>query len=679
MPYGTIKVDNITFTDNSVDKTVSLSGLIQNPTFTGNVTVTGTISGDVIRGGTTISGVTVTGTTANFVSGVFTTQVSGATIIATTGTFTSLTGTTTTGTTANFVSGVFTTQVSGATITGTTVSTTTGSFVSLTGTTATFTSGIIASGTAALPSLAILSDPNTGIYSPGADQLAISTNGTGRLFVDASGNIKVSTGEIFQTSATSYIRLDGGTGSGTGANIIVFGESHASAPGRISLSAVGTGAIIASTGGAERMRLDSSGQLGLGTSSPGTNLDVNGTVRMRIAGGGTDRYVDIGSDGSGTTRFFNNYAGGGDFGFTWKIGASDRMALDSSGRLGIGTTSPSSTLSLGGNMDFKQSSNLSTTTGYLNINPSSTLILDGGSGASIDFKIGGADKAKLDSSGRLLVGTTDGSGGVSKLVVQGASNGSAVGVAQISYNGLSSAVLATDTDIGYLRFTDQGSNSGVFAQITASTDGTTGAGDYPGRLVFSTTPDGLSSPTGRVRISNTGLFVAFSSNTDCFRIHTSAAASTSDNLLLGRYGATGFDDGTATSIIIRSNGNVLNTNNSYGAISDIKLKENIVDANSQWDDLKALQVRNYNFKEGQTHTQIGLVAQEAELVSPGLVSESPDRDEEGNDLGTVTKSVNYSVLYMKAVKALQEAMERIEALEASNADILARLSALEGN
>jgi hypothetical protein len=70
MSYGTIKVDTITFTDNSVDKSVSLSGLIQNPTFTGNITVTGTISGDVIRGGTTVSGATVTGTTANFVSGV---------------------------------------------------------------------------------------------------------------------------------------------------------------------------------------------------------------------------------------------------------------------------------------------------------------------------------------------------------------------------------------------------------------------------------------------------------------------------------------------------------------------------------------------------------------------------------------------------------------------------------
>ena len=98
----------------------------------------------------------------------------------------------------------------------------------------------------------------------------------------------------------------------------------------------------------------------------------------------------------------------------------------------------------------------------------------------------------------------------------------------------------------------------------------------------------------------------------------------------------------------------------------LKLKENIVDANSPWNDIKALRVRNYNFKEEtnySTHTQIGLVAQEVETVSPGLVSESPDTDDKGNDLGTTTKAVNYSVLYMKAVKALQEAMERIETLE----------------
>jgi len=155
----------------------------------------------------------------------------------------------------------------------------------------------------------------------------------------------------------------------------------------------------------------------------------------------------------------------------------------------------------------------------------------------------------------------------------------------------------------------------------------------------------------------------FSGSEYPFVVRSSNAAGTTNKLFTGTYSATNTTDGTV-SFQVLTNGNVQNTNNSYGAISDAKLKENIVDASSQWDDLKALQVRNYNFKEGQTHTQIGLIAQEVELVSPGLVSESPDRDEEGNDLGTVTKSVNYSVLYMKAVKALQEAMERIETLEA---------------
>jgi hypothetical protein len=46
-----------------------------------------------------------------------------------------------------------------------------------------------------------------------------------------------------------------------------------------------------------------------------------------------------------------------------------------------------------------------------------------------------------------------------------------------------------------------------------------------------------------------------------------------------------------------------------------------------------------------------------------LVFEAPDLDEDGNETGEVTKGVNQSVLYMKAVKALQEAMERIEVLE----------------
>ena len=140
--------------------------------------------------------------------------------------------------------------------------------------------------------------------------------------------------------------------------------------------------------------------------------------------------------------------------------------------------------------------------------------------------------------------------------------------------------------------------------------------------------------------------------------------------------ALNFTDTATFRFIVWSNGNVVNTNNSYGAISDVKLKENIVDASSQWDDIKALTVRKYSMKADNLDApnRLGVIAQEVEAAGMGgLVFESPDIDPDTKeDLGTVTKQVNYSILYMKAVKALQEAMERIETLEA-------KVAALEAN
>jgi len=202
----------------------------------------------------------------------------------------------------------------------------------------------------------------------------------------------------------------------------------------------------------------------------------------------------------------------------------------------------------------------------------------------------------------------------------------------------------------------------------------------PAYMQFYTSPGGSTPPGERLRIEGRGIVYGYSADAGYIQ-GLSNGAGTIFRFFSGRHSATGANGTGSESYRVWSNGNVQNTNNSYGSISDIKLKENIVDASSQWDDLKAIQVRKYNFKEetgNQTHTQLGVVAQEVELVSPGLVSETPDTDEAGNDLGTTTKSVNYSVLYMKAVKALQEAMERIEILETQNASFEARLAALEG-
>jgi hypothetical protein len=388
---------------------------------------------------------------------------------------------------------------------------------------------------------------------------------------------------------------------------------------------------------------------------------------------------------------------------------TDAVTVDQSGNVGIGTTSPGSVCHVAGSNGDGLTVSGGGATGVFRSSAAGTE-LGSTSGDNTVFLSGsGTEKARIDSSGRLLVGTSSSSnlyaiGGANfapKVQIQG-TDPIELGVQRTDgppyvhiANGQSG--LASGNDVGFISFNGKDSNNLLVqaAQISAAVDGTPGANDMPGRLVFSTTADGASSPTERMRVGSDGnvnvggggitarvaaasaatstvVFYGYANTASytntVIQAQSETSAGTGWNLYIG-YASNG-------NLVYRvyGNGNVQNTNNSYGAISDIKLKENIVDANSQWNDLKALQVRNYNLKEGETHTQIGLIAQEAELVSPGLVSESPDRDEDGNDLGTVTKSVNYSVLYMKAVKALQEAMERIEQLESEMAAVKAQLA-----
>ena len=193
-------------------------------------------------------------------------------------------------------------------------------------------------------------------------------------------------------------------------------------------------------------------------------------------------------------------------------------------------------------------------------------------------------------------------------------------------------------------------------------------------------------------------------------------------------------DSSTTRFNVAADGDVTNHDNAYGQISDERIKTNITDANSQWADIKAIKVKNFERKDDVTQygegkkVQIGVVAQEVETVSPGLIKEGePTIDDikmssafgtlytaddaetkDGNDAvlytaedaevidgaynvgdvkieathskkigdikslsGEKVKKVSYSVLYMKAIKALQEAQTRIETLET-------KVAALEG-
>ena len=119
---------------------------------------------------------------------------------------------------------------------------------------------------------------------------------------------------------------------------------------------------------------------------------------------------------------------------------------------------------------------------------------------------------------------------------------------------------------------------------------------------------------------------------------------------------------SVNTIIIYGNGNINNLNNSYGQLSDIRLKENVVDATPKLEDIKKLRVKNFNFR-GDNLKQIGLIAQEVEDVFPGLVDEDKQPDIENGPEGEVYKSVKYSVLVPMLVKAMQEQQEIIDNLK----------------
>ena len=529
------------------------------------------------------------------------------------------------------------------------------------------TTGVVSAalGAAATPSITFTGDLNTGIYSPGADQVAVATNGTGRLFVDASGRIIIGAAtaaignslEIVSNTSGLAVGVRGRSADNVG--IIGFYPNNSSTEyARIQSNGDSSLSFGTGSSGSERLRITSAGLVGIGTSSPGAKLDVSGSGNLVRLGDGTNTF-DVRFQGP------NNWSTQLDTSadkFNIQRNSTSLVTVDSAGRLGIGTTSPSSLLHLGAaSGTIQMQFNNGGTSSYIGHDSGFTgLDLAAGGGIKFRYYTGTvfAEAARVDTSGRLLVGTSSASDNNALLKVQGNVGGS-TGTGWIDLRrGLTTP--GANSQLGLLSFSD--ASGSHYAFIEGFTDATTGTNDYPGRLVFSVTADGASSPTERMRITSTGTTTVFATTANVIGATSNQAAGTIYYLFYGANNASSTTTGT-TCFLVYTNGNVQNTNNSYAGISDAKLKENIVDAASQWSDIKALQVRKYNFKEGQTHTQIGLVAQEVELVSPGLVTESPDRDEDGNDLGTVTKSVNYSVLYMKAVKALQEAMERIEQLE----------------
>jgi hypothetical protein len=201
--------------------------------------------------------------------------------------------------------------------------------------------------------------------------------------------------------------------------------------------------------------------------------------------------------------------------------------------------------------------------------------------------------------------------------------------------------------------------------------------DSSGNLLVGATGQISSEKLGVTQSANSQAITISATNAsytaDAFIVYASRNT-TNNSFYVFNYFNTG---ASAYKFRVADSGNVTNTNNSYGSISDIKLKENIVDASPKLEKLCQVKVRNFNII-GDEQKQLGVVAQELEQIFPSMIEESPDKDIDGNDLGTTTKLVKYSVFVPMLIKAMQEQQAMITELNAKVEAQAVRIAELEG-
>jgi len=325
------------------------------------------------------------------------------------------------------------------------------------------------------------------------------------------------------------------------------------------------------------------------------------------------------------------------------------------------------------------------------------LLKNGSTAGSLEF----SSSVYIDSSQRLLVGTSTSRGNGSLLqVVDDASNNPAQFFcspnnsegpnvfwlkARGGSTGSPSIVSSGDT-LGRMRFSGyDGSTYTEAASIATQVDGTPGNNDMPGRLVFSTTADGASSPTERARVTSTGHFKASNSgsyNSATAPYHELYNTQADWTVVVRNTNAspTGVRINHDTDVngggneflycvgnntvraSIRSNGGLANFSANNANLSDRNTKKNIAPAAGTWDCLKEWEIVNYRYKDqaDDADLSMGVIAQQVAESCPEVITVFQEATEDQPEkLG-----VKEQQMMWMAIKALQEAQLRIETLEA---------------
>jgi hypothetical protein len=514
-------------------------------------------------------------------------------------------------------------------------------------------------GSAASPGLAFASDLDTGFFRAGTNQLGIATNGVER--------VEFGTSEVVFNDGGADVdfRIEGDTNAN-----LLFVDASADA-------------------------------VGIGSSSPASKLTVAGTQgNFRVDPDSVSNEVQLLAtvpDNSG----FRNYRIRSNQLFLDTSGAT-ALTIDSSQRVGIGSTTPSELLVVRGSSPVIRFEDTGGGAVNLDANASSFVIdadpTNATGSTTIQFKTDGAERARIDSSGRLLVGTSSTSQ-ASTALLAGNSAGTDHAILRITTK---SSAPASGGPLGSLVWADSGHTTAAAINVLRDGGTWTSGSSQPTRLEFSTTPDSGSSPVERMRIGNQGNIGIGQTTNSIVRLALTGQSATSSDFAIGLYNSSSttlfavrndglfntgsaanspynFTTASAANFVVDSAGNCFRSTSSSRFKTDIEtLQSSYADA--------LLNVRPVWYRStapgDSQHPEWGywgFIAEEVAEIDPRLVfwkTHETEKDEDGNTVQVeleepIAEGVQYDRFVPHLLNLLKRQKEQIAAMEA-------RLSALEG-
>jgi len=537
---------------------------------------------------------------------------------------------------------------------------------------------------------------------------AMTLDTSGLLQIGTTSNTGGGRVDALSNATSAYTARSASSGAGTTVKAVRSVDSGASNFSNAQYDALSHAWILSNS--TQAMTLDSSGNVGIGTSSPTSRLSVNGAadvVALQVTNAAFDgntadvmqiqpsngayygkllKITSGRSDFSDSLLFLNTTTGmngtNGSYLRVQNSSSADIFRIGGNGNVGIGITSPSTPLhiqadssgnstrvqgrSSDGYADISLFNNANTVNNAFFGSSNAATFLGTGTTIPLTFQTNNTERMRIDSSGNLLVGTTSSTYG--GLIT---SNGNIIATGNriigINGTGVAAGTFAFRNSVGvqksaigsYYNIADEGNIE--FLNGTTTNAVLTSSGNL---LVGLTSAIRTVTP---IQAKNTtGDTVVYLQNTNAspygLRVNYTNSPNGSDNWFFYA------DDGTTLRFSVRSNGGIANYAANNVILSDRREKINFAPATSYLDKICAIPVQTFNYIDQNLETDggltLGVVAQDVQAVAPELVTESnwASKDEEPK----MRLSIYQTDLQYALMKALQELKAEFDAYKASH-------------